>query len=115
MKKPKDTQILMGIKRLDNLVELVPGNRKQIAEKIAREIAFMAQTLDNLKLDISKRGAVELFKQGKQEFLRESPALKAYNTTIQRYSLLYKQLTDLLPKQSAINTDNALLDYLVLK
>ena len=62
----------------------------------------MAITLDELKEKIKETGTVELFKQGKQEFWRESPALRAYNTTVQRYSLLYKQLTDLYPRQPRI-------------
>lgn len=68
------------------------------------EITFMSKTLSELKKAIEKTGAVDLFKQGKQEFVRENPALKAYNTTIQRYSLLYKQLTDMIPKQSRETT-----------
>lgn len=58
----------------------------------------MTKTLEELKKSVEEDGAIDLFKQGKQEFKRENPALKAYNVMIQRYSLLNKQLTDLLPK-----------------
>jgi len=111
MQKKKDTQLSSDMQQLNELVALIPDERKQIAQKLAAEIVFMAQTLDQLKHDVTERGVVELFKQGKQEFLRESPALKAYNTTIQRYSLLYRQLADLLPKQ-AVSTDNPLYDFI---
>lgn len=48
-----------------------------------------------------------------EEFLRESPALKSYNTTIQRYSLLYKQLTDLLPPPEVDSKKkNEVLDFI---
>ncbi len=57
----------------------------------------MAGVLDDLQAQIQEHGTTDHFKQGVQEFDRESPALKSYNTTIQRYSLLYKQLVDLLP------------------
>ena len=62
---------------------------------------------------IKENGTVDHFKQGKQEFLRESPALKSYNTTIQRYSLLYKQLTDLLPPPEVDSKKkNEVLDFI---
>lgn len=112
MTKRKNDKTSGDIDRLNSMVALVPEDRKHIAEKLAQEIAFMEITLDKLKVDIGERGAVELFKQGKQEFLRESPALKAYNTTIQRYSLLYKQLNDLLPKQVQANADSELSKFL---
>lgn len=112
MTKRKNNKTSGDIDRLNSMVALVPDEKKHIAEKLAQEIAFMAVTLDKLKADITERGAVELFKQGKQEFLRESPALKAYNTTIQRYSLLYKQLTDLLPKQVQASPDSALSEFI---
>jgi len=98
-------------KQLDALVALVPNERKHIAVKLAQEIVFMSQTLNSLRSDIAERGAVEMFKQGKQEFLRENPALKAYNTTVQRYSLLYKQFADLLPEP--VVDGNELYDFLV--
>ena len=108
----QDRQICKDIRQLNKLVKLVPDDRKPIAEKLVKEIAFMGKTLDELKATVEEHGAVDLFKQGSQEFLRESPALKAYNTTIQRYSLLYKQLTDLLPKQTVENADSALYEFL---
>jgi len=72
----------------------------------------MALTLDDLKIQVEEGGTVEMFKQGSQEFLRESPALKAYNTTVQRYSLLYKQLTELLPKEAQEGKENALYEFI---
>lgn len=112
MEIKQDKKICKDIKQLNKLVKLVPDDRKPIAEKLAKEIAFMGKTLDELKATVEEHGAIDLFKQGSQEFLRESPALKAYNTTIQRYSLLFKQLTDLLPKQAQENADSALYEFL---
>lgn len=111
MEVKEDKQTCKDMRQFDELVELVPDDRKPIAEKLAKELAFMGKTLDELKATVEEYGAVDLFKQGSQEFMRESPALKAYNTTIQRYSLLFKQLTDLLPKQPD-NADGALYEFL---
>ncbi len=100
------------LKKLKKLLRKVPDDRKPIAEKLIAELAFMDKTLMELRATILEQGAVSLFKQGKQEFMRESPALKAYNTTIQRYSLLYKQLTDLLPKVQSEAGDDPLLSFI---
>ena len=108
----QDTTICKDMKQLKKMIKQIPEDRKPIAEKLAKEIVFMGETLDELKEAVKENGAVDLFEQGKQKFMRESPALKAYNTTIQRYSLLYKQLTDLLPKQAQDNTDNALYEFI---
>jgi len=107
-----DTDICKDLKKLNELVKLVPKDRKLIAEKLVKELSFMAKTLDELKAAIEEYGAIDLFKQGAQEFLRENPALKSYTTVIQRYSLLYKQLTDLLPKQEAEHKDNKFYKFL---
>lgn len=87
-----------NITDLADMVNLIPADRKPMAETLAGEIAFMARTLDALKQTVTERGAVDMYQNGTQSFMRESPALKAYNTTVQRYSLLYKQLAELLPK-----------------
>ena len=108
MKIVKDTQ---DIGKLDTILKLVPEDRKPIAENLIKEIRFMAKTLDELKTTVEELGAVDHFENGKQKFIRENPALKAYNTTIQRYSLLYKQLADLLPKAAQTATGSELMDF----
>lgn len=99
-------------RQFNKILKQIPEDKKPIAKSLIKELTFMALTLDNLKEQIKEGGTVELFKQGKQEFLRESPALKAYNTTVQRYSTLYKQLTDLLPKAAQDAQENALYEFI---
>lgn len=108
----KDKEISKNKRQFTKMLKLVPEDKKPIAEKLIKEILFMSNTLDDLKEQVKEGGTIELFKQGSQEFMRESPSLKAYNTTVQRYSLLYKQLTDLLPKSAQENKDNALYDFI---
>lgn len=97
---------------LKQILQKIPENKKAIAERLCDELVFMQSTLADLKKQIKENGTVELFEQGTQSFMRESPALKAYNTTIQRYSTLYKQLTDLLPKDDTPSTENDLYNFL---
>ena len=97
---------------LKDILEKIPEDKKTVAGRLADELIFMQATLADIKKQIKEYGTIELFKNGKQEMLRENPALKSYNTTIQRYSALYKQLTDLLPKEQEVEKANAIYDFL---
>lgn len=108
----KDKVINAELRKLKKIAKNVPADKATIANSLVTELAFMAGTLAELRQHINNEGAIEHFKQGKQEFFRESPALKGYNTTINRYSQLYKQLTDLLPKTDAKAQESELLDFL---
>ena len=108
----KDKELSRLKRQFNKILKQIPEDKKLIAKGLIKELTFMALTLDDLKEQIKEGGTVELFKQGKQEFLRESPALKAYNTTVQRYSTLYKQLTDLIPKAAREAQENALYEFI---
>lgn len=95
-----------------NILDRIPEDKRYIGEKLATELSFMETTLKRLREQITEGGEVEQFQQGKQDFLRESPALKAYNTTVQRYSVMYRQLTDLMGKSAEAEKSNAVYDFL---
>lgn len=79
--------------------EKVDPARRVVAQKYIVELRFMEEQLGRLKEDIEQNGAVDNFVQGKQSMLRESPAMKAYCTLVQRYGDLQKKLADLLPEK----------------
>ena len=120
MEKAKDTETTAQkasraeLSCLRKIAKQIPDSKKSVANSLIKELSFMAGTLEELKENITEHGAVDYFKNGKQEMWRESPALKSYNTTIQRYSLLYKQLCDLLPKDEVVKAkqDGGLMDFL---
>lgn len=94
------------------ILEKIPDDKKAIGKKLIEELSFMEKTLASLKRQIEENGELEHFQQGKQDFLRESPALKGYNTTVQRYSVMYRQLTDLMGKTQEAEKSNAVYDFL---
>ena len=96
----------------EDILKKIPEDKRTIGEKLIAELSFMENTLDKLRAQIAESGEVEHFQQGKQDFLRESPALKAYNTTVQRYSVMYRQLTDLMGKSAEAEKSNAVYDFL---
>ena len=100
------------IAELEEILERIPEDKKYIGRKIIDELIFMQETLTTLKRKIKEKGTEEEFVQGKQNFVRESTALRSYNTTVQRYSALYKQLTDLMPKTLEPEGSNAVYDFI---
>lgn len=108
----KNKDISTEMKRLKKVLKLIPKDRQPIANNIYNELLFIQRTLDNLKKEVDENGTTTLFKQGQQEFLRENPALKGYNTTIKNYSNLYKQLVDMLPPVKSIEESDQLIDFI---
>lgn len=108
----KDMARKKKIAELEEILERIPEDKKYIGRKIVEELIFMQDTLTVLKRKIRENGTEEEFVQGKQNFVRESTALKSYNTTIQRYSTLYRQLSDLMPKNQGTGEGNAVYDFL---
>lgn len=100
------------IAELEEILERIPEDKKYIGRKIIDELVFMQETLTTLKRKIKENGTEEEFVQGKQSFVRESTSLRSYNTTVQRYSALYKQLTDLMPKTQEPEKSNAVYDFI---
>lgn len=109
---PKDRDISKEMKKLKKILKEIPQDRQAVAQSLYTELVFMQKTLEKLRQQVEEEGPTAMFKQGKQEFLREHPALKGYNTTVQRYSLLYKQLTDLLPPTAGTQQSDPLIDFI---
>ena len=59
----------------------------------------MKATLKELKASIDENGPIDEMQQGDYSILREHPALKAYNTMVQRYTTVIKELINSLPKE----------------
>ena len=96
----------------NDILKKIPEDKRYIGEKLITELSFIETTLERLRKQITESGEVEHFQQGKQDFLRESPALKAYNQTVQRFSVMYRQLTDLMGKSTEAEKSNAVYDFL---
>lgn len=100
------------MKKIEKLVKAIPDDRLPIAQSLYKELVFMQNTLESLKKQVEKDGAVSYMEQGSQKLLIQHPALKGYNTTIQRYNLIFKQLIDLLPPTDFAQSADPLLDFI---
>lgn len=98
---------------LKEILAKIPNDKKAIAARLADELVFMQETLADLKQQVKDTGTLEHFQQGKQDFMRESPALRSYNNTLKQYNSTFKQLCDLLPKEETTrSTGNPLYDFI---
>ncbi len=107
----KQTQINNEIKRLNNIFKDVDKNKRLTAKGLIEEAAFMKATLKELKAVINKEGSVDEMSQGSYTILREHPALKSYNTTVQRYTGIIKELNNLLPKEERKEVEDGFDDF----
>ena len=86
-------------------MEKIPNEKLNEAELIVEELKFILQTIAELRKQIKEKGAVEHFVNGKQDFLRESPALGSYNKLMKTYDIFYKNLINLVPKDELPEED----------
>ena len=95
----------MKNKQLEQILKKIPSEKENEASLIANELRFVLETTEKLRKDIQENGAVEHFINGKQDFLRESPAMISYNKLMKTYNTLYKNLLELMPKEDMLNED----------
>jgi hypothetical protein len=105
-KLTREKRITKEITRLKKILKDLSKDRQEIAEGLIAEAAFMRITLEDLKDDINKNGAIDEMPQGNYSILRESPAVKTYNTMVQRYNGTCKEIFNLLPKEIVVEEDD---------
>jgi hypothetical protein len=99
------------ISRLKRIYNDLDGKKKLMVEGLIIEAAYMRATLYELKKTIDTEGVIDEMPQGSYSILREHPAVKIYNTMIQRYTTIVKQLSDLLPKDTQIQKNDGFIDF----
>lgn len=102
----KDVLIKKEISRLTKIFKDIGENKKQTVKGLIEEAAFMKATLAELKEEIDKNGPIDEMPQGDYSILREHPALKSYNTMVQRYTNVIDKLLGLLPKETKVVEDD---------
>jgi len=100
----KEKQIKKEMLKLKRLFKNLPKDKMKAADGLIQEAAFMKVTLEETRYIIDHEGVIENFEQGAQRFKREHPATKVYNTMINRYSNVCKQLFDMIPDPETSKT-----------
>lgn len=107
----KDEVIADEIVKLSDCFKNIPTDKRKIVDGLISNAAFMFATLQELALYSDKYGVVEHTADGVGT--KESSAIKSYNTMINRYNTVIKQLCDLLPDNNSLqeSTDD-LVDFI---
>ena len=99
-------------KKIKRLFKEMPPEKRQFAEGLINQFAVTAVTLERLADEINNGDLIEDFVQGAQKLRRESPALRAYNTTIKSFSALTNQLVALLPEKEKKSAGDELMSFI---
>ena len=101
----------MKTKEINNILKKIPNEKQNEATIIADKLKYMEQKLEEVQKQIDELGVVEHFINGKQDFLRESPALASYTKLMKIYDTFYKNLINLLPKEEIDDDKDTFDDF----
>lgn len=93
-----DERIQKETTRLNDIFKSLPEKEYKTAEKLINNIAFMSVTLEDLMEIVNKERLVKRTKNASQSFVKEHPALTAYNKMYANFLKGLQQLSSLLPK-----------------
>lgn len=113
-----DKAIKKEITKLNKIFKNINEDKKKLCDNLIKNAAFMAVTLNELQTEINDKGPIITGTNGNGfEVSQENPAQKSYNTMINRYTSVIKQLADMLPdsKQDGINKAGESLAAFVAK
>lgn len=111
-KELKEKRIKKEEAKLKKMFETLSDDTKKLCEGLIQNAAFMYVTLNELQEEIKEKGAVLECTSGNGfRTVKDNPAYKAYTTLISRYTVVMKQLNDLLPTEEERAGDE-LLDFI---
>lgn len=98
--KQRKIKISRELKRLQKIYENIETSRKKTIEKLINDAAFMAVTLEEIRLVIQRDGVIETYQNGEnQKGIKKSSAVEVYDKMVNTYSKVIKQMCDLLPEK----------------
>ena len=93
---------------INHIERFVPKNKLKTAEGLIIQAARLRVLLDEMWIDITENGDVEMFSQSEKldPYERERPIAKLYNSRDQSYQRIIKQLTDLIPDEKITGNED---------
>lgn len=81
----------------------MPIKTKKSVSSLIDNAAFMAASLEELRMIINVKGYTEVYQNGEnQKGIKKSAEVDIYNNLSKNYMSIMKQLLDLLPKTEAL-------------
>jgi hypothetical protein len=116
----KEERIKKERDKLTKQFSAIDERRKRIVEKTIDNCAYMSVILEDLKAQMDAKGDeayVSVYQNGENQWgTKKSPEIEIYNQVFSNYLKGVKQLTDLLPEEMRINSEdkeiNAINEFL---
>lgn len=96
----REKRIKKEITRFKKFIKNLNQEEQQMCMHMINELGFMKVTLEDLKEEVNNGGVITEMPQGEYSIMRENPALKSYNTMIQRFNATLKQLDEFINKNN---------------
>jgi hypothetical protein len=87
----------LDLNELKSVYETLGDGKSKLALSLLDKAEFLENTLKKLRKKVEDLGVITKMCQGEYDIERENPALKSYNTTLKNYTIVIKQLNDMLP------------------
>ena len=103
----KDELILKEVTRLTSVFKDIDKGKMKLCSKLIQNAAFMSVTLEELQGIINSKGVTEKYQNGEnQSGVKKSSEVDIYNNFIKQYTVIIRQLNDLLPEKQPIEKDD---------
>nr|DAG53382.1 MAG TPA: hypothetical protein [Caudoviricetes sp.] len=94
----RETRISNEKRRLRAIFKNLDENKKKLVTPLIDKAAFMSVELDILQEKIQEEGWTSEYKNGENQFgTKKSPEAETYIALSKNYTVIVKQLTDLVP------------------
>ena len=114
-KRYEDLSTEEKIKKIERRIKVlfreIPAEKQQFVDALIYQYAVTTVTLERLVNELNNGDILEDFTNGKQQFRRESSALRGYNTTIRTFSTLVNQLVAQLPEPEKKSAGQELMNF----
>lgn len=96
-------------KKLEKIVSNIPDEKKELVAGLIADASFMAEQLEVLRDYITENGWSEEYKNGANQFGKKTSVEADMYVKVQKnYSSIIRQLSDYLPKDNVVATDEFL-------
>ena len=106
----KDKKIAIERDKLTKQFSAIDERKKRIVEKTIDNCAYMSVVLEELKEQMDAKGTeayISTYQNGENQWgTKKSPEIEVFNQVFSNYLKAVKQLTDLLPEEIRVNTDD---------
>lgn len=101
------------LKKLKEIVKAIPEDKKKLVEGLIADASFMAEQLEHLRQHIVENGWSEEYQNGaNQKGKKTSVEAEMYIKVQKGYASIIRQLTDFLPADEKVGTNDELLEFL---